>query len=50
MRLHSEKFELLVHRYNPKNLLYELHGAGISELTTYDVTNEVRLYPHEPAK
>jgi len=43
MRLHNEKFELLVHRYNTKNLLYEL--PGISEFTTYDVTNEVRLYP-----
>ena len=43
MRLHEQKFELLIHEANPRNTLHHLPFSR--ELWSYDVSDEVQLTP-----
>ena len=44
MKLHEDKFELMVHRHNPKNPLYELPFVT-SEVMSYSVSSGDSLQP-----
>ena len=48
MALHEDKFELLVHKHNPNNSLYEL--PFICEAQTYEVSNGDLLHPVDRVK
>ena len=48
MSLHEDKFEVMIHKYSPHSLLYEL-PFSISEMT-YTITSGNTLYPVEQLK
>ena len=43
MKLHEDKFELMVHLHDPKNLMYEL--PFVNEYMSYEVSNGNTLQP-----
>ena len=48
MSLHEDKFELLIHRHNPQNLLLE-HAFAV-QCQTYEVSDGNLLYPVDKVK
>ena len=48
MSLHEGKFELLIHRHNPQNLLLE-HAFAV-QCQTYEVSDGNLLYPVDKVK